>query len=114
MSTIMHVDMDAFYAAVEVLDNPEYAGKPLIIGGRKDSKRGVVSTCSYEARKYGIHSAMPISRAAALCPHGIFIPGRMRRYQEVSDQVHAIFPLFSPIVEPLSVDEAFLDMTGCE
>lgn len=114
MATIMHVDMDAFFAAVEVLDHPEYAGKPLIIGGYKDSRRGVVSTCSYEARKYGIHSAMPISRAVALCPHGIFIPGRMRRYKEFSDKIHAIFPEFSPVVEPLSIDEAFLDMTGCE
>jgi len=114
MRTIMHVDMDAFFAAVEVLDHPEYAGKPLIIGGYKDSPRGVVSTCSYEARKYGVRSAMPLSRAALLCPHGIFIPGRMHRYQEVSEQVHSIFPEFSPVVEPLSIDEAFLDMTGCE
>ena len=114
MRTIMHVDMDAFFAAVEVLDNPEYAGKPLIIGGYKDSPRGVVSTASYEARKFGVRSAMPISRAAVLCPHGIFIPGRMYRYQEVSEQVHSIFPEFSPVVEPLSIDEAFLDMTGCE
>lgn len=114
MATIMHVDMDAFFAAVEILDNPEYKGKPLIIGGYKDSRRGVVSTCSYEARKYGIHSAMPIVKAAALCPHGVFIPGRMKRYQEVSRQIHAIFPEFSPVVEPLSIDEAFLDMTGCE
>ena len=114
MATIMHVDMDAFYAAVEILDNPEYAGKPLIVGGYKDSRRGVVSTCSYEARRYGIHSAMPIAKAAALCPHGIFIPGRMARYREVSNQIHAIFPEFSPVVEPLSIDEAFLDMTGCE
>ncbi len=114
MATIMHVDMDAFFAAVEVLDNPEYAGKPLIVGGYKDSRRGVVSTCSYEARQYGVHSAMPIAQAVALCPHGIFIPGRMGRYREVSEKIHAIFPEFSPIVEPLSIDEAFLDMTGCE
>ena len=114
MRTIMHVDMDAFFAAVEVLDHPEYAGKPLIIGGRKDSPRGVVSTASYEARKYGVHSAMPIAKAAMLCPHGIFIPGRMQRYQEVSKDIHAIFPEFSPLVEPLSIDEAFLDMSGCE
>mgnify|MGYP000928194467 CR=1 FL=1 len=114
MRTIMHVDMDAFFAAVEVLDHPEYAGLPLIIGGRKDSPRGVVSTASYEARKFGVHSAMPIAKAVVLCPHGIFIPGRMERYQEVSRQVQAIFPQFSPIVEPLSIDEAFLDMTGCE
>lgn len=114
MRTIMHVDMDAFFAAVEVLDHPEYAGLPLIIGGRKDSPRGVVSTASYEARKFGVHSAMPIAKAVVLCPNGIFIPGRMERYQEVSRQVQAIFPQFSPIVEPLSIDEAFLDMTGCE
>ncbi len=114
MRTIMHVDMDAFFAAVEVLDHPEYAGKPLIIGGRKDSPRGVVSTASYEARKFGVHSAMPIAKAAFLCPDGIFIPGRMARYQEVSSQIHGIFPEFSPLVEPLSIDEAFLDMSGCE
>lgn len=114
MRTIMHVDMDAFFAAVEVLDNPDYKGKPLIIGGRKDSPRGVVSTASYEARKFGVHSAMPIARAALLCPQGIFVPGRMHRYQEVSRQVFALFPEFSPVVEPLSIDEAFLDMTGCE
>ncbi len=114
MRTIMHVDMDAFFAAVELLDHPEYAGKPLIIGGRKDSPRGVVSTASYEARKFGVHSAMPISKAAILCPDGIFIPGRMNRYQEVSRQIHEIFPEFSPLVEPLSIDEAFLDMSGCE
>ncbi|HXK97791.1 MAG TPA: DNA polymerase IV [Limnochordia bacterium] len=114
MATILHVDMDAFYAAVEQLDHPEYRGKPLIIGGTKDSVRGVVSTCSYEARKYGVRSAMPIKRAVALCPHGIFIPGRMHRYQEVSRQIHAVFQDFSPLVESISIDEAFLDMTGCE
>lgn len=114
MSTILHVDMDAFFAAVEILDNPEYQGKPVIVGGRKDSKRGVVSTCSYEARAYGVHSAMPIQQAVKLCPNAIFIPGRMSRYQEVSQKIHEIFPQFSPIVEPLSIDEAFLDMTGCE
>ncbi len=114
MTTILHVDMDAFYAAVEILDHPEYQGKPLIIGGPKDAVRGVVATCSYEARKYGIHSAMAIRKAVSLCPHGIFIAGRMERYQTVSAQIHSIFPEFSPAVEPLSIDEAFLDMTGCE
>lgn len=114
MATIMHVDMDAFFAAVEQYDHPEYRNQPLIIGGPKDSVRGVVSTCSYEARKYGIHSAMAIKRAVSLCPNGIFIRGRMERYQEVSRQIHAIFGNFSPIVEPLSIDEAFLDMSGCE
>ncbi len=114
MSTILHVDMDAFFAAVEQLDNPQYRNKPLIIGGSKDSVRGVVSTCSYEARRYGIHSAMPIKKAIALCPNGIFIPGRMARYQEVSEEIHALFHNFSPTVEVLSIDEAFLDMSGCE
>ncbi|MFY9526242.1 MAG: DNA polymerase IV, partial [Limnochordia bacterium] len=114
MRTIMHVDMDAFFAAIEVLDNPEYVGKPLIIGGHKNSPRAVVSTASYEARKYGIHSAMPIAKAAVLCPHGIFIPGRMGRYAEVSGQILSLLHDFSPLVEPISIDEAFLDMTGCE
>jgi len=114
MRTIMHVDMDAFFAAVEILDHPEYAGKPVIVGGHKDSPRGVVSTASYEARKFGVHSAMPISKAAILCPEGIFLPGRMGRYQELSRQIQAIFPEFSPLIEPLSIDEAFLDMSGCE
>lgn len=114
MRTIMHVDMDAFFAAVEILDNPLYAGKPVIVGGRKDSPRGVVSTASYEARKFGVRSAMPISQAVVLCPHGIYVPGRMNRYQEISQQVFSVFPEFSPLVEALSIDEAFLDMSGCE
>lgn len=114
MRTIMHVDMDAFFAAVEILDNPLYAGKPVIVGGRKDSPRGVVSTASYEARKFGVRSAMPISQAVVLCPHGIYVPGRMKRYQEISQQVFSVFPEFSPLVEALSIDEAFLDMSGCE
>ncbi len=114
MAIILHVDMDAFYAAVEVLDHPEYRGKPLIVGGEKSSRRGVVATCSYEARTYGVHSAMSIPRALQLCPQGIFVPSRMERYQEVSKKIHEAFHEFSPVVEPLSVDEAFLDMTGCE
>ncbi len=114
MAVILHVDMDAFYAAVELLDHPEYCGLPLIVGGEKSSRRGVVATCSYEARKFGVHSAMSIPRAVQLCPQGIFIPTRMERYQEVSRQIHGLFDEFSPVVEPLSVDEAFLDMTGCE
>lgn len=112
--TIIHIDMDAFFAQVEVLDNPIYKGTPLVVGGRRDSGRGVVSTCSYEARKFGIHSAMPISRAVKLCPEAIFVPTRMARYEEVSKQIRAVLDDFSPLVEPLSIDEAFLDMSGCE
>ena len=87
MATIMHVDMDSFFAAVEQRDNPELRGKPVIVGGPRDSKRGVVSTCSYEARKYGVHSAMPIAQAVKLCPHGIFIPGNHKKYAAVSKQI---------------------------
>ncbi len=107
---IIHLDMDAFYASVEVLDNPELKGKPVIVGGSR--KRGVVSSASYEARKFGIHSAQPMAKAMRLCPQGIFLPVRMRRYKEVSDQVFEIFHRFTPLVEPLSIDEAFLDVTG--
>ncbi len=107
---IIHLDMDAFYPAVEVLDNPELKGKPVIVGGSKE--RGVVSSASYEARKYGVHSAQPMARAVRLCAHGIFLPVRMSRYKEVSDQVFEIFHRFTPLVEPLSIDEAFLDVTG--
>jgi DNA polymerase-4 len=107
---IIHLDMDAFYAAVEVLDNPSLRGKPVIVGG--SHKRGVVSSASYEAREFGVHSAQPVATAIRLCPHGMFLPVRMSRYQEVSDQVFEIFRRFTPLVEPLSVDEAFLDVTG--
>jgi DNA polymerase-4 len=102
--------MDAFYAAVEVLDDPELEGKPVIVGGSKE--RGVVSSASYEARKFGVHSAQPIATAARLCPQGVFLPVRMWRYQEISQQIFKIFEHFSPLVEPLSLDEAFLDVTG--
>jgi DNA polymerase-4 len=107
---IIHLDMDAFYAAVEVLDDPELKGKPVIVGGSKE--RGVVSSASYEARKFGVHSAQPIATAARLCPQGVFLPVRMWRYQEISQQIFQIFQRFSPLVEPLSLDEAFLDVTG--
>jgi DNA polymerase-4 len=110
---ILHVDMDAFYASVEQRDNPSLRGKPVIVGGPKDA-RGVVSACSYEARRFGIHSAMPLRTAARLCPHGVYLPVRMRHYAAVSRQVFQIFDRYSPAVEPLSVDEAFLDLTGCE
>ena len=107
-----HVDLDAFFASVEQLDNPAYRGKPVIVGGL--GMRGVVSTASYEARKFGVHSAMPIGRARALCPHGIFLKTRMQRYHEKSKEIMGIFKNFSPDVQQLSVDEAFLDMTGTE
>ena len=109
---IMHVDMDAFFASVEQLDNPSLKGLPVIVGGL--SGRGVVSTCSYEARKFGVHSSMPMHMAKRLCPQGIYIQGRMRRYKEISDGIMEIFRSFSPLVEQLSVDEAFLDVTGME
>ena len=110
--SIIHLDMDAFYASVEQLDNPELKGKPVIVGGT--SKRGVVSAASYEARKYKIHSAMPIAQAMKLCPYGVFLPVRMKRYKEISSQVFAVFEKYTPLVEPLSLDEAFLDVTGSE
>lgn len=109
---IMHCDLDAFYAAVEQRDNPELAGKPVIVGGQPDS-RGVVSTCSYEARKYGVRSAMPLAQARRLCPDAIFLPVAMPRYQQASNQVFAILGTYTPLIEPLSIDEAFLDLTGC-
>ena len=108
--TVIHLDMDAFYPAVEVLDNPEFKGKPVIVGGSRE--RGVVSSASYEARKFGIHSAQPMATAMGLCPDGIFLPVRMSRYKEVSKQVFEIFYQFTPLVEPLSIDEAFLDVSG--
>ena len=104
--------MDAFYASVEQLDNPELRGKAVIVGG--SSMRGVVTSASYEARKFGIHSAMPSAHAHKLCPEGIFVRGRMGRYGEVSKMVREVFDRFSPVVEPLSLDEAFLDLTGSE
>jgi nucleotidyltransferase/DNA polymerase involved in DNA repair len=109
--TILHIDMDAFFAAVEVHDHPELKGLPVVIGSPPD-KRGVVSTCSYEARKFGIHSAMPSRTAFKLCPHAVFLPVNGRRYHEVSAQIMEIFRRFTPQVEPLSCDEAFLDVTG--
>ncbi len=108
---ILHLDMDAFFASVEQADNPELRGKPVIIGGQE---RGVVSTCSYEARKFGVHSAMPSAEARRLCPQGIFVHGHMHRYKEVSEQIMAILQDFSPLVEQASVDEAYLDVTGTE
>lgn len=107
---IIHVDMDAFFASVEQRDQPEYKGKPLIVGGQPNS-RGVVAACSYEARKFGIHSAMPSSRAYRLCPKAIFVPPRFEAYREVSNQIRKIFWHYASQVEPLSLDEAYLDVT---
>lgn len=107
---ILHVDMDAFFAAVEALDRPELRGKPVLVG--HDGPRGVVAAASYEARRFGCHSAQPMALAKRLCPGAIIMPGRFHRYREISDQVFAIFDAFSPVVQPLSIDEAFLDITG--
>ena len=107
---IIHVDMDAFYAAVEQRDRPELRGKPVIVGGPPDS-RGVVCTASYEARTFGIHSAMPSSQAYRKCPQGIFLPPDFPRYTAVSKQVREIFLSVTHLIEPLSLDEAYLDVT---
>ncbi len=108
---IIHIDMDAFFAAVEQRDNPKLKGLPVVVGGNPQS-RGVVATCSYEARKFGIHSAMSCARAYKLCPKAIFVRPRMAAYKEVSDKIRGIFQEYSDFVEPLSLDEAFLDVTS--
>lgn len=113
LQQILHVDMDAFFVSVEELYNPELRGKPVVVGGPKDA-RGVVAAASYEARKYGIHSAMPLRTAGRLCPHGIFISGHYERYMEWSDKVRAIFERYTPVVDMVSIDEAYLDLTGTE
>ncbi len=112
---ILHIDMDAFFAAIEELDHPDYRGKPVIVGAdpKEGKGRGVVSTCNYEARKYGVHSAMPISQAYKRCPHAVYLFPRMKRYVAFSKKIHQIFYEFTPQVEPISIDEAFLDVTGC-
>lgn len=106
---IIHIDMDAFYASVEQRDNPELRGKPIAVGHAE--KRGVVSTASYEARRYGVRSAMASTKAKRLCPQLVFVPGRMEVYKEVSRQIHEIFHEYTDIIEPISLDEAFLDVT---
>ncbi len=110
--TILHVDLDAFFAAVEQRDRPELRGRPVIVGGGGPDDRGVVSTASYEARKFGVHSAMPLRTAGRLCPQGIFVPVDGRKYQAESRRVMAILRRFTPQVQPVSIDEAFLDVTG--
>ena len=111
--SILHVDMDAFFVSVELLDRPDLRGKPVVVGGRPD-QRGVVSAASYEARKYGIHSAMPLRTASRLCPHAVFLDGHHEKYSQWSDRVASILARFSPIVEMVSIDEAYLDLSGTE
>jgi DNA polymerase-4 len=108
---IIHVDMDAFYASVEQLDNPALKGQCVMVGGT--SNRGVVSAASYEARKYGVHSAMPIFQAKQKCPDGIFVPPRMARYKAISRRIMSLLKEYSPLVEMMSIDEAYIDITGC-
>ena len=112
-ASILHVDMDAFFVSVELLERPELRGKPVVVGGRPD-QRGVVTAASYEARKYGIQSAMPLRTAGRLCPHAIFLDGHHAKYTQWSDRVASILAKFSPVVEMVSIDEAYLDLSGTE
>ncbi|MDR0584188.1 MAG: DNA polymerase IV [Treponema sp.] len=114
MPCFIHADLDAFYASVEQLDHSEYRGKPVIVGGIPGDRRSVVAAASYEARSFGVHSAMPLAEAVRLCPRGIFLRGRMDRYREKSHEIMGVFGSFSPDVQQLSIDEAFLDISGTE
>ena len=109
---VIHIDMDAFYASVEQRDFPQYRNRPLVVGGQPDS-RGVVAACSYEAREFGVHSAMPCSRAARLCPDAVFVKPRFESYRDVSRSIHKVFGRYTDLIEPLSLDEAYLDVTDC-
>src|SRR5580658_8348199 len=113
MRTIFHVDMDAFFVSVEEIFDPSLKGKPVVVGGKSD-ERGVVSAASYAARKFGVHSAMPLRTAYKLCPQAIFIEGHPDRYRDCSKQVYTVLQSFSPLVEMASIDEAYVDMTGTE
>src|SRR5262249_26075492 len=113
LASILHVDMDAFFVSVELLARPDLRGLPVVVGGQRD-QRGVVSAASYEARKFGIHSAMPLRTAAKLCPQAIFLDGHHDLYSEWSDRVASILGKFSPVVEMASIDEAYLDLAGTE
>src|SRR5258708_15335672 len=113
VASILHVDMDAFFVSVELLERPELCGKPVIVGGQPN-QRGVVTAASYEARKFGVHSAMPLRTAGRLCPHAIYLDSNHAKYSEWSDRVAAILAKFSPIVEMVSIDEAYLDLSGTE
>src|SRR5579862_1649153 len=112
-ASILHVDMDAFFVSVELLERPELRGRPVVVGGQPN-QRGVVTAASYEARKFGVHSAMPLRTAGKLCPHAVFLEGHHEKYGEWSDRVATILAKFSPIVEMVSIDEAYLDLAGTE
>src|ERR1700760_2265438 len=111
-TSILHVDMDAFFVSVELLERPELRGKAVIVGGGGPNDRGVVTSASYEARKFGVHSAMALRTAGKLCPHAIFLDGHHKKYGEWSDRIATILGQFSPIVEMVSIDEAYLDLAG--